>query len=144
MSYGEKYVTSLYWSFTTMCTVGYGDVTPALHRRAEMAWAMVTQLVGATVFAYSISSMVDLLALIDLPEKLRKQEMRVLRDYLATLSWGPKKTSRYRLMKTIRRVYTQVRRRRQDAWEAAEGGGRGPRTVSADGADDGGDDADGG
>jgi hypothetical protein len=24
----EKYITALYWSMSTLCTVGYGDVTP--------------------------------------------------------------------------------------------------------------------
>jgi hypothetical protein len=107
MSYSEKYTAALYWSFTTMCTVGYGDVTPAMRRPNELTWAMVTQLVGATVFAYSISSMVELLASMDLPDKLRKEDMAALRDYLASLAWGPRRTSRHRLMRVVRRVYTQ-------------------------------------
>ena len=39
-----QYVRSLYWTITTMTTVGYGDITPA--RTAEYIVGMVVMLLG--------------------------------------------------------------------------------------------------
>lgn len=36
----ERYITALYWSFSTLCTVGYGDVTPGALQLA-LAYACV-------------------------------------------------------------------------------------------------------
>jgi hypothetical protein len=54
LTYYERYVSALYWSLSTMTTVGYGDVTPA--HSAEKVTAMVGMVTGVTVFAYVISS----------------------------------------------------------------------------------------
>ncbi len=45
-----KYVVSLYWAFSTLCTVGYGDVVPST--TGERLFAIGAMLVGATIFAY--------------------------------------------------------------------------------------------
>ena len=52
----DLYVASLYWAFTTMTTVGYGDLTP--EGSDERLLAIFAMIVGVTVFGYSDSSRV--------------------------------------------------------------------------------------
>ena len=49
----EKYITSMYWSFTTMSAVGYGEITPMT--RDERAWVMVSMMFSCGVFAYTVN-----------------------------------------------------------------------------------------
>lgn len=50
----KQYVTSLYWAFQTMVTVGYGDVTPVTN--LEQAYVMFSMLLAAGVYAYTINN----------------------------------------------------------------------------------------
>lgn len=52
-SWIEKYVASLYFSFTTMITVGFGDIVPI--SILERVYVIVIQVVSCGVFAYAIS-----------------------------------------------------------------------------------------
>jgi len=54
----DKYVISLYWVFTTMTTVGYGDVIPT--NNMERVFAVCVILFGATVFGYIISTIAEM------------------------------------------------------------------------------------
>ncbi|CAM9385787.1 unnamed protein product, partial [Ectocarpus sp. 12 AP-2014] len=56
---GARYVASVYWAFTTMTTVGYGDITPA-NNVAEMLTALVSEVAGTTLFAYVIGALVTI------------------------------------------------------------------------------------
>ena len=49
-----QYITSLYWAFTTMVTVGYGDIAPT--NTYERLYVMVAMLIASGVFAYTINS----------------------------------------------------------------------------------------
>ena len=55
---GEKYVGSFYWAFTTMTTVGYGDITPTTAR--ERLFTVAAMMVGASLFGYIIGNVTSL------------------------------------------------------------------------------------
>jgi len=54
----KRYVVTIYWVFTTMTTVGYGDIVPT--NDLERAYAVMVMIFGATVFGYIIGSIAEL------------------------------------------------------------------------------------
>jgi CRP-like cAMP-binding protein len=55
---GEQYIAALYWAFTTMTTVGYGDITPK--NNYERLYAIMAMLLGAPIFGYIVGSIAAL------------------------------------------------------------------------------------
>ena len=51
----EKYVNALYFSVTTMCTIGYGDIRPV--RNLEYIVVIMMELVAGILFAFIIASL---------------------------------------------------------------------------------------
>eukprot|EP01029_Cantina_marsupialis_P016281 TRINITY_DN3621_c0_g1_i6.p1 TRINITY_DN3621_c0_g1~~TRINITY_DN3621_c0_g1_i6.p1 ORF type:complete len:377 (-),score=79.50 TRINITY_DN3621_c0_g1_i6:79-1209(-) len=58
MSTGNRYLLSIYWAFTTMSTVGYGDVVPAT--TGERFFGCFALLLGVCIFAYVVGSIASL------------------------------------------------------------------------------------
>lgn len=54
----QKYLAALYWVFTTMTTVGYGDITPT--NNIERIFAVAVMIFGATVFGYIVGSVAEM------------------------------------------------------------------------------------
>ena len=50
----KQYITSIYWAFTTMAAVGYGEIVPI--EPNEVAYAMVIIIMSSFLFAYSVNS----------------------------------------------------------------------------------------
>ena len=46
------YVNSIYWSITTLTTIGYGDITPS--NEMEMLYTALSHLLGSALFAYVV------------------------------------------------------------------------------------------
>jgi voltage-gated potassium channel len=55
-----KYIFALYWAFTTMTTVGYGDIHPNTPK--ERALTLFTMLISCVVYAYTIGSIGNLVS----------------------------------------------------------------------------------
>lgn len=62
-SYGEKYLTSMYWGYTTMLTVGYGDITP--NTITEHIFAIIWMCLGAGIYTQVIGNLASVLATMD-------------------------------------------------------------------------------
>lgn len=58
-----EYVRAVYWTFTTLTTVGYGDISAKTI--PQMMFASGTQVVGVAVFGYVLSNVASLLARLD-------------------------------------------------------------------------------
>jgi len=55
----EKYIAVLYWSLTTMSTIGYGDIIP--RTSTERAFVTISMITGACFFAYGLTNVCALI-----------------------------------------------------------------------------------
>ncbi|KDO26603.1 hypothetical protein SPRG_08007 [Saprolegnia parasitica CBS 223.65] len=76
----DKYITSLYFSFTTMATVGYGDILPVTP--LEVIYVTFYMLLGASIFGYIIGSMSTLVDQMQTKGILAKEKMDRVKEYM--------------------------------------------------------------
>lgn len=74
LSLEEKYLASVYWTVTTLCTIGYGDVTPASD--VERAVVVFVELAGVFFYSYTIGTITSLMA--DMDKKKAKLDAKLI------------------------------------------------------------------
>jgi len=100
----KQYLYAIYWSLTTMSTVGYGDITPVNDR--ERWFATMALVVGALSFAFINGNVVSLLSTLDNQTRLVEGKMESVKEYVQWRSL-PKE-----LVIRIRRYYEHYYTRR--------------------------------
>jgi len=74
------YTTAIYWSFTTLTSVGYGDITPC--NEYEMLWCVCGMLIGSGVFAYIVGNISEVITAVEGQKIELKRRMRELQEYI--------------------------------------------------------------
>ena len=75
-----QYIRSVYWTITTMTTVGYGDITPA--RSVEYILAAIIMLMGASLYAFIIGSIASLLSSIQAAKNSHWERIDSVTEFL--------------------------------------------------------------
>ena len=76
----SQYIRSLYWTITTMTTVGYGDITPG--RTIEYVLAGIIMLMGASLYAFIIGSIASLLNSINAAKNRHWERIESVTEFL--------------------------------------------------------------
>lgn len=97
-STGEKYQTCLYWTITTLATIGYGDIVPLTY--GEKLLAMFWMIIGVYVISYSVGSLTSFYSELELKESIMHSRILMAEDFASKV--GISKQILYKLKRTIR------------------------------------------
>uniref|UniRef100_A0A6S8CGR6 Potassium channel domain-containing protein n=1 Tax=Aureoumbra lagunensis TaxID=44058 RepID=A0A6S8CGR6_9STRA len=87
--YGNSflYITSLYWSVTTLTTVGFGDITAMTS--IEKMYALIVMLVGVAFFASLVGTLSGAVFAADDATEARRKLKNQVKSYLARHAFPP-------------------------------------------------------
>jgi CRP-like cAMP-binding protein len=99
----ERYITTLYWTFTTLSTVGYGDITP-VDTQGRLV-ATVVMILGGTVFGYIVANVSSLMSSLDVSSARMNERISEVSEYLIEKNArGPLADS---IVKHVKYMFTQ-------------------------------------
>ncbi len=75
-----NYIKALYWTITTITTIGYGDITPTSN--VQTLYTMFVQLIGAGMYGYIIGNLASLLANSDLARTQFRAKMEKIQTFM--------------------------------------------------------------
>jgi hypothetical protein len=75
-----QYLTSLYWSITTLSTVGYGDITA--YTTGEQVITMLAEGIGTVMFCVLAGNIISLVSQKRSSQLLREQKLEAINEYL--------------------------------------------------------------
>ncbi|KAL4499048.1 hypothetical protein ABPG72_016950 [Tetrahymena utriculariae] len=79
-SWIEIYIAALYFAFTTMITVGFGDIVP--YSLIERVYVIIMQLISCGVFAYAINTIGSIFQEIARKSAEYRQQKQEIIDYM--------------------------------------------------------------
>jgi CRP-like cAMP-binding protein len=102
-SLSDQYIATLYWTFTTLSTVGYGDITP-VDTPGQVVSTMI-MILGGTVFGYIVANVSGLMSSLDVTSTRVNERIAEVSEYLAekNASSGLSES----IVKHVRYMFTQ-------------------------------------
>ena len=79
---GTQYIAALYWAFSTLTTVGYGDISG--HTVGERTFAMCMMLIGCGWYAYVVSTLSSVIASFDTQRQKRQSKLKSVDAFIRT------------------------------------------------------------
>lgn len=76
----RRYITAMYWAYTTMTTVGYGDISSITV--AEKVWAIVTMIGSGFFFSFVVGRMASVISKLDSVRSARGEELESITTFL--------------------------------------------------------------
>ncbi|KAH8054135.1 voltage-gated potassium channel [Aureococcus anophagefferens] len=100
---GHAYLVSMYWVFTTMTTVGYGDV-PVVGDREKLL-AIFAMIVGGACFGYIMGTITSMLENFDQSQTLFRERVDQIKDYVYDRQFPPVLSTK--IVRHVKYVYTK-------------------------------------
>ncbi len=81
-AYETNYIVALYWSVTTLTTVGYGDITPDVTKVTQTIYTMVVMFLGVGFYGYIIGNITTLLQRLNMKQSMYYSKINRLSNFL--------------------------------------------------------------
>lgn len=79
----DQYIRALYWSVTTVATIGYGDYYPNHESNLQIIFTIVVQIFGVGMYGYIIGNVSGLIANLDVARAEFIKKIESVRIYLS-------------------------------------------------------------
>ncbi len=76
----RKYIRAIYWSITTLGTIGYGDITPVTNE--QTLYAVSVMIIGAGVYGYLVGNIASILSNRDLVKTQFIEKMQKITTFM--------------------------------------------------------------
>lgn len=76
----RQYIVALYWSVTTLTTVGYGDVSPRSNE--EILYATISMIIGGAFYGYVVAMLAALMQGLDANARVYNERMEAIVSYM--------------------------------------------------------------
>lgn len=83
----DLYLHALYWTVTTLATVGYGDITPKTP--SEMMVAILVMFTGASLYAFAVGNVVNVVSDLDRGRLHHNNRQSAITSYLGRNGVNP-------------------------------------------------------
>jgi voltage-gated potassium channel len=92
----DQYLRALYWSVTTIATIGYGDYTPDKNSNLQIVYTIGVMVFGVGMYGYIIGNVATLIANLDVARTFYRRKMEEINDFLRKKRVPPKLQKRVR------------------------------------------------
>jgi hypothetical protein len=75
-----RYIRSLYWSVTTLTTIGYGDIVPVTN--TQTVYTMCVMIVGVGIYGYVIGNISSILSNVDIAHIKFQEKLDTINSFL--------------------------------------------------------------